>query len=449
MFLAGDDAIYRTIPATAADAPVVFAIPIAGGASTKLFTLGAADSVTAAGLVVAHWGNVANGAGTLDVWTRTNGLKAGIATGSDVGFVRASDDGTRIAFSQDATIADGKPATTSIGVRDYTGAVNLTTLSGANYAADLVASACPLQMSFAGKTFIAEYCTGATTSATNARLVVVPATGNTPVRLDAATDAADGTLTGNIRFSADATGAKVVAGNPAKLWTIASPSTPLDLIVAEAAVQYQLLPSGNALVWRTSANEIKYGVITGSTVQPTLAATGALTMVFSPDDHAVMFTKLPKDPTTSLVDVNVVDVTATTPTAVALIPTATGEPIGFTATNTTALFLDGANTSDIHLKSAPIAGGAVLDLGRGTTGGRAAQSGDDFVFVANAHSGGVGQPTFGDIYFVDAATGGTPLKISSDVPVGGGDNEFFISGKNVVYTRVAFNDTAIYTAVLP
>lgn len=464
--IVGDDALFRTFPAASGDPSDIFVVPLAGGTPEKLWSIGATDSQSISGVVIAHWSNVANGVGNLDVWSRASGLKTGIATNSVAGLIRGSADGSRIAFGQDATLAGNKPNSTAIGVRGISDTTNIVTLSGATGQVNLASSACAPQLSFAGQTFFAEFCNGTVATQNLARLVALPAGSTTLKRIDAADDASANTLAGNVRFSTDATGAKIVAAslggtnNTGKVYTVANPGTGvIDLEgfpTALGGTLYTMTPDGTHVLYRlapnaTTAGDLKAAVVTASpaTIKTISAGVLAITNV-SLDGHSLMFRKLA--PASNLVDINLVDFSVAAPAPTAILADAKGLPLGFTGNSAQAVYIDGTPlpAAPPILKSKPVAGGAGKDLVMNAVGGRAPSVGTGFLFFTNVQNGTSSFPTVADINYVDAATGSAPKKISSGVPIASNDTEFFLSGKKVVYTRLLpAGEEGIYTITLP
>src|SRR5687768_14958987 len=70
----GDDVIYQSIDTAGV---TLNAVPIAGGAATKIADMVQGDRAVARGGAVALWKSVTSGIGTFSVWTKAAGLKAG------------------------------------------------------------------------------------------------------------------------------------------------------------------------------------------------------------------------------------------------------------------------------------------------------------------------------------------------------------------------------------
>ena len=463
--LVGDDAIYRQLKPTGTPSPV-FAVPIAGGAPTKLWELGGTDNQAIVGAVIGHWSNIANSVGTLEVWTRASGLKSNIATNSAVGVLRASADGSRIAFSQDTVLAGNKPVSTALGVRGINDTTNIVTLDGAEGLMNLASANCPVQLAFAGQTLFAEFCLGTTATQNLARLVALPGSATSFVRIDAPDLAAANTLAGQVRFSTDAAGTKVVAAslggseNTGRVYTVATPSTGIvDLEPFPTGVGgtlYTMTPDGTQVFYRVPAtsapNEVKAAVVTSSPATVKVVSAGVRSLsALSPDGHAMLFSKLA--PASGLADINLVDFSVATPAPRALVATAKGAPIGFTGTSSHAVFVEVGTA--VKLRSAPVASGDPIDLVTANTlaGGRPVQTSTSFIFYTDLKSP-ANFPKCGDINFVDAANPQAPKKISSGVPLGQGETELYVTGKKVVYTRLTLpngpqEEDGIYTITLP
>lgn len=447
--LAGDDAIYIEF---GQDAATLNAVPIAGGTATKIAELGDEDDWLLNGGAVALWTNVDGARGTLNVWTRATGLKTNVAANSLVGgLFRATADGSRIAFTQDATVdGQGAPTSAPVGVRDTAAATNAASLTGtgANTGNALniaAASGCAPRMSFAGKVFFATFCTGTTANATNAKLVsVADGTTATVVRLDAAS----GAPALKPVYSADSAGSKV--------FTIASANSAGMLItlgntVARANLENDvadgfMLQDGSAVVFRTTGNALKKATTAAApVVTPIVAADVKGILGASRDNKQVLFNKLDRSGNSPLIDINIVDHTAAAPAAIALVPTLAAVPAGFTGSSAHVVFIGDISQTGAKLKSVPVAGGTAKDL-TDTVGAIPVGAGTGVVFASNPSQVGQApnQFTISDIGYVDAVAA-KPSKIADSVPEG----EFALKDKRLVYSRFAQQGSGLYAVTLP
>ena len=466
--IAGDDAIYQTIPQSDTEGTKVYAIPLAGGTATEVFDLPAhsANLVTTFGNIVARWHDplpASTSVASLDVWSRAAGPKLNIATNSVVGRLWASADGLRIAFTQDTELtAASTPAiqAAALVVRTVGDGTNLAVISDPAQGGKvnwLSTSTCPLRVAFLKNTFVAMFCNGVVPTQDLARMVTMPADGTSLVRVDAATLESANRLSGKLAFSGDANGTKVVAAANDSLkgmvYTLATPQT--DVLELEAVGFLRMAADGANVIYRTSAGELKAVKPVAPLGAPVSLATGVKGIIaISANGKYVAFNKLAPDGMTRLVDLNIVDVTAATPAPAAVIADVNAGPLGFTGDDGSYVFLDATGSTETKslrkLSSVPSAGGAAKNLVPildAVAGGRPATEGAGFLFYTNLTSATA--TATADINYVDATAGGSAKFISSGVPIVGANNELYISGKRVVYTRVSKSDSGIYTVTLP
>ena len=440
--LAGDDAIYVEL---GWEGNSLHVVPIVGGSSSKIADLGDDDQLVIDGGAVAFWTDMNGERGTLNVWTRATGLLTNVASNSMAGTLfRASADGSRIAFSQDATLtAQGKPASTAIGVRDVTASTNAATLSGQT-ALNLASGNCSPQIGFSEKVFFASFCTGTSANAADAKLVAVSAGATAEItRLDAASVDAAGTL--KPVFAADASGTKVFTitnGNAGMLISVADPASRVTFDEG-AVAEGHFLPDGSSVIYRTIEGALKKATFASPQTASTMVAAdvkGVLSV--SADNKQILFHKQDFDPETYLSDVHVVDHTASTFAPFALVPTPTAFPVGFTGSSSHVLYLGDITDTSATLKASPVGGGAAKNL-VDAIGALPADTGTGVVYLTNAVDAG-GFIVL-DLGFVDAAQGGQPAPIADSVP----DGEFAFRGKRLVYSRFADQGSGIYAASLP
>ncbi|MBX3221392.1 MAG: hypothetical protein KF795_12785 [Labilithrix sp.] len=444
--IAGDDVIYLELAQAGAS---LHAVPLAGGAPTKIVDLGDDDDYLVNGGAVGIWTGVTGDLGTLNVWTRATLLKENVATASIVGgLFRASPDGSRIAFTQTVTTTmQGAPTSAQVGVRDTSAATNAVTLSGTavntGTAMNLAATACVPRMSFAGKVFFATFCAGTAADATNAKLVTVADGASAIVRLDAANNAAP---TLKPVFVADSTGTKlftIATANSAGVLVNVNPvsRTAIEDNVADGV----MLPDGSAVVYRTTGNALKKLATAASSTPSAVAADVKGLLRASADNKKVLFNKLDRQQNNPLIDINAVDHSAATPTPVALIPTAAAVPVGFSGDSTLVFFIGDISQTGAKLKSMPAAGGAAKVL-TDTVGASPVSSGTGAVFASNPKQIGQApnQFTVLEVGHVDAATGKVS-KIADSIPEG----EFLTKDKRLVYSRFAQQGSGLYAVTLP
>ncbi len=449
--IAGEDAIYLEYGQTA---NTLYAVPIDGsGAPTKIADLGDADDFSISGGAVAVWTNIDDvGFGTLGVWTRATGMKSNIATASGAGaFFEASEDGSRIAFTQNlALTAEEELTSLEIGVRDTSAASNAATLQGttaAGNAFNFAALDCEPTMGFAGKVFFAQFCPGTGADATNAKLVTVAADGTTVVRLDAATNGAAGTLKASPAFVASDDGTKVFVvrsqNSAGRFITVggAAGGTALENDIAAGT----MLPDGSAVIYRTAGNVLKKATTAATPVVTTLAAADARGILgLSRDAKHVLFYKLDPESGNPLIDVSIVDHTAATPAPVELVPTRAAYPLGLNGPSSHFVFLGDLTQTGASLKSMPITGGAAKTLGD-SVGALLASTGNGAVSVSNSKKApDPNQFEIADITYYDTVSGKSS-KIADSVP----DGEIQAKGKRIVYSRFAPQGSGIYAVTLP
>ena len=449
MALAVDDAIYLEYGQT----NTLYAVPIDGSAApTKIADLGEDDDFSISGGAVAVWTNLdANGFGTLGVWTRATGMKSNVATKSGAGaFFEASPDGSRIAFTQNLALDNEEITSLEIGVRNTADATNAATLSGktaAGNAFNYAALDCDATMSFVGKVFFAQFCSGTSANATNAKLVTVAADGTAVVRLDAATDGANGTLKSKPSFVASSDGTKlfVIRSTNSAGRFITVGGTAGGTAIENDIANGTMLPDGSAVIYRTAGNVLKKATTAATPVITTLAAADAKGVLgFSPDAKQVLFHKLDPEEGNPLIDVNIVDHTAATPAPVALVPTLAAFPLGVNGASSHLVFIGDLSQTGAKLKSMPIAGGAAKTLGD-SVGALLAKTGTGAVSISNPKKApDPNQFDISDITHYDTVTGKSS-KIADSVP----DGEIQVKGKRVVYSRYAPQGSGIYAVTLP
>ena len=448
--LAGDDAIYIDLGQNS-----LHAVPIAGGAAVKIADLTDDSTFEISGGAVAVWtGITGTGAatlGTLNVWTRATGYKTAVATSSRPGsFFAASDDGSRIAFSQGIVVDADKLTSVPIGVRDTAAGTNAVTLTDAN-AINFAADDCPPAMGFAGKVFFAQFCTGTDESATDARLVTVAATGTTVDRLDAA--AADpGTLKPGT-FSPDDTGTKVFAiasaNSAGKVFTIGGAAATFETDI-ELGV---MLPDGSAVIFQTTAGALKKATAVEAPVVTTLAPSIKGLLALAPNGKNLIFHVGELEETDhpelyAQLDLHALDPSAATPAPTALVPSSTAFPASYNGAATHFLFFGDITETSAKLKSIPIGGGTAKDVADTDTV-FPAETGTDVVFTTNPQEVGPTDEEFVtfDLKHVDSVAGGAAELVALGVPSG----ETMIKGKRVVYSRVNAQGKGIgiFGATLP
>jgi hypothetical protein len=439
--IAGDHAIYLADDA-------LNAVPLAGGASEKIADFGANDDYSISGSALAHYTAIADARGTLNVWTKAGGYKANVATSSVVGIFAASSDGARIAYSAGSVPATGAPTASPVKIANV-GAAGGAVQEAATLDIELrmnIAAAtpqgptpatCPPDVGFVGKVFLAAYCTGTTSSVNAAKLVMVPdgATA-TPKRLDAATNAATGTV--RPFWWADDTASKLfviglASGTPANegRWIDTATATVTD--IEGDVASGRMAPDGSAVVYRSTGGALKKATAATPPVISNVVETGVLsTLSFSPDFGKVLYRTLA--PAQGNVDIRLVDHTAGTPAPVDIVPTATARSLGFSGSGGQIAYLTDIAASGATLKSQPSTGGAAKDVAKGIAGALIASEGTGAVVLTNPKDVQLGSQTvtFFELEAANLAAGGATTPITADVPSG----LFGMTGKTIVYTRL-------------
>jgi hypothetical protein len=433
--IAGDQVVYQAVDTGGV---TLNAVPIGGGTPTKISDMVQGDRAFVSGGAVGVWRTVTNGIGTFNVWTKAAGLKAGPAN-SLVGLWRAADDGSRIAVSVAATATSSR-----IAVLDPAALTADTTYetSGA-FGAINIADTCPPFFRFAGKTFVAAYCTSG--SAVRARLVKAPD--------------GDPALTSVVSNASNASGIQPyfqLNKDNTKVMVLGLPNTESGVTqdeqlrivtLADDAVQIidtdvfdgVLNADGSAVIYETGTGALKRAS-TGASPSPVeILPAGTIKSVeaYSSDRARLLFDSSDPDPDTGAVDLK----TATTAAAVAAADVATGvQPIGFNGAETHFVFVkEGATSATLIGK--PVAGGADKDLFT-----------DPEIVLVQPTAGGVlvghdsketmlGSqkiPVF-SLTTVDMAA--TKKLVASDVPEG----EWAFKDKTLVYSRLVVSGTAIGT----
>jgi hypothetical protein len=332
-------------------------LPVTGGAPTVLeegVDLAAGDGVLLRNGVIAWYlgVNADSQAPAIHLWSPVAGAKT-VTTQTVVGGFWASEDGTRVAFS-----ANAKADTTDVAVTTMAApSAAAPALTGAN-ALNLTVSAfdCPAQLDFRGENFIGAYCTGVLPSATQPLLVTVGADGAAVVRLDnsVAANDFDGTWT------SDPAGTKIfvndaVAGAHLVDATTATITTGTIAKVDSAGV----IPDGSAILYLVSGALKKATFASPPVITDVLPSGVDRFFAITKDSKTLLYAKTNAG---GLVDLHSLDLTAASPTPVALREAATNVYFGLTGTQTHALFADVADPNANRVYSVPIRGGAPVLL---------------------------------------------------------------------------------------
>ena len=432
--IAGDQIVYL-VPA-AAGGGALNAVPVAGGAPAKITDLGANDNAVVRGGAVAIYTAATNGVGTIGIWTKANGLKSNVATGSTVGFFTATTDGTTVAFSVGTTSANNKPTSTGVAVTSSANPTNTAVLTGTT-AVNLAATNCAPDVSFVGNVLYAAYCTGTTTTTTAARLMKVD--GGTATRID-------GNKSIQPYWQAAKNGSKlfVIGTAPNNEGRIIDPAGPTVTALENAVEDGVMADDGSAAIYRTTAGALKRG--TGAAAATTLVAANVKGFLdFSADKSKVLFYQLDPAGQFQLVDIRLADTTTANQTPTDVVNTATTLPIGFNAPGSQVLWMSDPGQTGLLLKTKPTAGGTEKQLAKDVFGGNPAPSGTSVVLLGNLQQ--QGQLNLVDLSVVDSVAGGTPAAVANGKSVP--DNQIRFKDKTLVFVSVDQTAGGLYTATLP
>jgi len=342
------------------------AVPITGGAPIRLAAYHPYRIEVSGGAVAWYDGtNYDNVANAIHLWTEQSGTKT-VYTHTRPGLFAATEDGSRVAFSTNATLATSDIAVTTSAAPS---AAN-PALTAANAVANR--AVCEPHIAFAGATLVAGYCTLLPAVADDPnttqrpKLVTVSEAGATVVRIDNAllTDAFQ------TRWYADSGGTKLFVLGPKPdvrgrvIVTSGPGTTTADVDPNVAGVD--VAKDGSAVVY-VSNGALKRATFAADPVVTTIVPTGVLTLLAMTADskHALFSTA---EGPIQRSDLNTVDVTANVPAPVALVATATVKSVGFNGAGTHVLYLDEPFTDENgitlwKLKSKSVGGGPekVLD----------------------------------------------------------------------------------------
>ena len=446
--IVGDDAV-NVDP----EAGALFAVPVEGGDAAKISDFDAdKDQFRLAGGAVAVWRAIEGGLGTLSVWTRAGGAKADVATGSAVGLFAATETGSRVVYSVNTTVTDGKPVATDLrvaaGATPATSIRDLTASNKMNLAAALGDNpTCRQDVAFVGEVLFAAYCTGTAADETAARLLKVEGTLFT--RLDALTTTAAGTI--RPYWYADGAGARVFVRSTTDQALFITVATRAKTVLDTNAVWGMMLEDGSAVVYRTAAGALKRATTAATPLVSTLVPSGVKALLDVSADHKRLLYRT-LDPQSRLTDIRLLDLTAADPQPVDLVPTAAAMSYGFTASSGEVVFLTDLGSGGATLKAKAIAGGDEAELAKGVGATMVLDAGSSIVISTNRTTVTIGDEeivTY-DLRAVDAAKPGAPLLVNSAVMPG-----FRARGGTVVYTRMVVKDgapaegTGLYSAAIP
>lgn len=423
--IAGNDAIY-SLP-TDGSAKAIWAVPLTGGAPTALFDLAAGDDLKIENGVVGHWHDTAYDTGRLDLWTRQRGLETDVATSSLVGLLNASEDGSRIAYSEGVIVSAGRLSTTKLVVSDLEGSTTFTF----DATPDISRPSCAPRHSFTKSTFFAQFCVP---GEQNAQLHVVEQS-FAHARIDGV---GPGQVDPAMAFSTNGTQIVYPELSGGRHGVVYNVATATKRTLPEQT-KYTMLADGTVL-YQNAAKDLIADRGTPRTV-----ATG-VREILGVGSRAVLFSRNPRDMYSGLVDVNIADLLSTP----SRLLTDRGLPLGFTSDGRTAFyFVAGPLNVDGSVMAVPIGGGNARELARKAAGGVPDPNGDGIVVFSDPTTpDGLGGPTFARADYVNARTGRS-IALSKRAPIGKFDFQLFFANHYVAYTEKASGSEGIYGVALP
>lgn len=427
------------------------AVPVAGGPEVVLdpdldpFVTNDAKALVVGGAVSwAHAGDTNDIAPALFVWTAENGVKT-INTKSLLTQFWATEDGKLIAFSANATAqATTDIVVTTSAAPDITNPV-LTGVNAENITVNT--DACPTEFGFTGTTFIASYCTGMLTTATQEQLVTVD-TSATPfvatVRI-ANTNPADA-YDGN--FYTDSKGKNLFVVDKTFQGRLVATNGTTTTIASIGSVNddFRVTPDGTYLLFRDNASTLKRATFEATPVITSLGANIRELLQISRDSKLALYATSYSN---GVGDINALDLTSATPnpTPVALVPSPTTALQGFTGDGLRAVYFEGNADGTVRLSTVALTGGTPLLLQASTNSALVAQQGAGVLTLFNEtpilHSL---TATRIDVSYIDSSKGGLPEQ--PDTSVLDAQDVFTVTGKTFVYRDVGANP-AIYALDMP
>ena len=327
------------------DAGNAVAIPVAGGAPIKITDSAATTNVRVEGKTVLVWKGVnkTTSVGTLIAWTKANGAKT-LTTASILGEASASDDGTLVAYADNARSA-GKVFDYSISKTDGTG-VQKAVIT--NVMED--ATKCAPQTGFAGTKAVVAWCLSDVggDAGVDAGLDVGLDGGDAggPTAIPAKVSSIDGSgavvtlksdAVPSFRASKDGTKISVLTNAGAfSVITLGGAETP----IATGVTFGDLLPEGNTVVYVDSTKAF-FKATVGAAPAPVKLADGVV-VFYNPVPGAThVFYGTKNDTKNNLSDLFMVSLAGGTATTLSAAVTATFFGDSFSADGSLVLFYSG------------------------------------------------------------------------------------------------------------
>ncbi len=314
------------------------------------------SSATVSGAAVGFWTRVDGTLGTFNVWTLAAGRKVNLTNqeDSEEGIFWASADGTRIAFSVEAT-----RSSTDLAVLDTSTVVTQT-----NGILDIRINLdnpvdCPPNFDFKGRTLVGVFCSPSFTS--SAQLHLVRDGAAVDVRLDNRTT---GLLKDEWVSNVGATSFFVTGTNGNSYLVTASGNTSTaSLVESEVAPGTAFFTSDSAsVVYRHLGLGLRRAAASGSP-SPTTVVSNIRSIQAISQDHTKVIVNTVRSG--SFTDLRATDVTSANRTPVDLVTTTTAYCLDFTEDSQFVLYLTDWDGSNLQLVSQPALGGAVKVLSQG------------------------------------------------------------------------------------
>ncbi|AKV01029.1 hypothetical protein AKJ09_07692 [Labilithrix luteola] len=425
------------------------AVPVGGGSPTVIAMdlTGEEDYGISGGAVWWYTAINASGIGTVNFWTKANGAKTAVASGSIDGFFWASEDGSRVAFS-----VAGSAKTTNVAVTG-SDAPSATAVLQGNYSLDFPTSECFPDVGFVGTTLFAAFCSVQTVGSPNstaARIVSVDGAGAVR-RLDAANNANNTIALSATKplWYANTTGTKVFvigagAGQGRILDVATAPATGAVTALETGVVDGYLLDDGTAIY--ATGTAVKRGNGTG----PAKTLTTTIVKSFltrTPTGDRLIFRSLDPAGNNGLVDLRTITTSSENQSTQDLVSTASVTLSGLDGNGTHVFYVsdvveDANGLLSGVLKALPMTGGTEIILAKGSPGGVPIPGTNSIIAAGDA-----ALDTDGNV-LVSVAHVNVNTTLSLPIAKEVIPNAWGFSGKRFIYTRAGSNP-GIYAVDIP
>jgi hypothetical protein len=368
----------------------LYAVPLAGGTSVSIASLGSKFWVTGTGTVVFAWSDVGSAnVGTLHVWSASKGSH--VLSSASLGLVAtASSDGSQVLYLDHVDSA-GQTGDVYVASSDGSGAVQI--LAGQHL------TGCAPQLGFAGNFVLASHCDMPRSSGPSA--IISSFASPMWARVDLASAAAN-------LWSVDAQASRVLVSTDNGVEAAPIGGGSLAMIDSTGFLG-ELINSGQTAIYSTTAHALRRSPLLDPspvTLVPTFGGFYGL----SPDETSVLFFE---DFSTSGASVYLASATEPS-TPVTLSSQLTGATLGdaFTADSRYALYATGVDpqTGVGTLSAVAVAGGAPNVLGTEVWSDRSSAAAG-VVFVDNFVATGGLRFGRGDIEWMDLSQGAKPTRL--------------------------------------